>query len=209
MSYPYKLSPEEQRLPQAERIVKDIILNGIKVEKQIYDDGSYGIRDDSHVIRYFPNGKLQTYRPIDGTFILKEESLPDGTFRNWHNNGQIEIEHSVFLKHRREWYENGSLSAEYFPDYTGIMYDKHGKIIYHETETIKDTVVYLAKERVEKKMNEQMNKYAKKVEEANNAVQKFARKLDQKIATKAVNSKAFNDIAMLKAKHEVKKSLGK
>jgi YD repeat-containing protein len=246
MSYPYKLSPEEQRLPQAERIVTETI-DGKQVQKQIYADGSYGIRDGNAIKRFFPDGKKQTYVSPYGAFILRSESLPDGTERKWNWKGQMEWErrsdgtwiswyydnNKLFGEKRsdgteHEWYDNGQMAREKLPDGTERKWDGNGqmvseespdgtrslwtntgRLIYHATKGVSDTFVYLAKERVEKKMNEQMNKYAKKVEEANNAVQKFARKLDQKIATKAVNSKAFNDIAMLKAKHEVKKSLGK
>lgn len=54
----------DNTLPRVEKIVDETI-DGKLVQKQLYADGSYGIRDGSIVERYFPDGKKQTYKKSD------------------------------------------------------------------------------------------------------------------------------------------------
>ena len=90
----------------------------------------------------------------------------------------------------REWYENGAIKSVCSPDGTKIGYNHNNEVIYHATAGKEDTVVYLAKQRVESSREKGM----KQLEDAPRFV--------QKIATKIADSPTFNDIAF---KHAVKK----
>lgn len=101
------------------------LIDGKQVQKQIYADGTYGILENDTVKRYLSNKTIQTYRLSSETkeFILVTEKEPDGTLRQWHDNGQLEY--------------------EVIPNKTTTRYDKTGKIIYHATKGIEDTKKYL------------------------------------------------------------------
>ena len=163
---PRQLSETEQRLPQVEKIVTETI-EGKQVQKQIYADGSYVIRDRNNVTRYFPDGKRQTYEKYYDLFILSREVLPDGTYHSWHGNGQMSSEklpngtyHSWYndgqMKKEklpggteREWYDNGQVQKEKLPDGTEYVYYENGQMaseklsdgaeyVYYENGNLKD-----------------------------------------------------------------------
>lgn len=132
------------KLPQIAQIVEDTI-DGKKVQKRIYIDGSYSLREGNEITRYFKNGRQLTYRPAKGGFILREEKRPDGTKRDWYENGQMEREilpdgtwyhwhKNGQMSHEnlsngicRMWYENGQLEYEYLPDKTKCWWYENGK----------------------------------------------------------------------------------
>ena len=111
-------------LPQIIKTVTETI-EGKQVQKQMYLDDSYGILQDDTLKRYHPNKTVQTYQLSTETkeFILISEKLPDGT--------------------KRQWYDNGQLEYEVLPNNTTTKYDKTGNIIYHATNGIEDTKKYL------------------------------------------------------------------
>jgi len=139
----------EMRLPQVEKIVTETI-DGKEVQKQIYADGSYGIRNGDEIKRYFPDGKEQIYKYTRRGFTIISEELPDGT--------------------ERKWDEYGKKISEKLPDGTEIRYDKRGKVTYHATKGKEDTVIYLAEQRVLEKMEKNKEKLIK----APKVVQKIA-----------------------------------
>ena len=111
----------EMKLPRVERIVTETI-DGKQVQKQIYADGSYGVRDGDSVERYFPDGKRQTYIKSADSFRLSKEVLPGGT---------------------------------------KTYYNDQGKVNYHATKGVEDTVLYLAKKHVAKRRLEKEDKLSK------------------------------------------------
>ena len=82
------------------------------------------------------------------------------------------------------------------PDGTEFKWNPKGNITYHATNGVNDTNIYLAKQRVEKKKEEKLQKLQDKP------------KL-QKAVSKVVSTKAFQNIALKVAERKIKKSLGK
>ncbi len=70
-------------------------INGTKVIKQMYADGSYGIQDDNTgcVKVYYPDGKKQWFLPIDGSYKLTAEEAPDGKMTFAQKDGIVNTEH--------------------------------------------------------------------------------------------------------------------
>ncbi len=184
----------EMKLPQVERIVTETI-DGKKVQKQIYADGSYGVRDGDNVTRYFPDGKEQTYFLESAySFRLSRELLPDGTWRCWHENGQMK-EELLSNGTRRWWYENGQMESEQLPDGTTSSYDSKGKMIYHATKGVEDTDLYVAKKRVAERRMKKEDKLSKGKDERVilPKMSKLSKAIEMKKAIKEVKKKRAAD----------------
>ena len=150
----------EMKLPQVERIVTETI-DGKQVQKQIYADGSYGVRDGDSVKRYFPDGTNQTYIKSADSFRLSTEVLPDGTKRGWYDNGYMRFEKFPDGT-KREWYNNGHMKSENLPDGTRTIYNENRDVIYHATKGVEDTVLYLARKHVAERRLEKEEKLSKR-----------------------------------------------
>jgi len=160
----------EMRLPEIEKTVKETI-EGKEVEKEIYGDGSYGIRNGNEIKRYFPDDKSkeQTYVFLTGYYYLAEEKLSDGTVR--------------------EWFDDGQISHEKLPDGTETKYDFNGEIRYHATDGVEDTKEYRIAQRVKNRKQQVLDKLKDKPK-LQNVIEKVAEnKIFNKIAMAKSNLK--------------------
>ena len=119
-----ELSP--QKLPQAEK-TQIRTIKGDKVQKQTYADGSYGILAHNKVKRYFPDGKQQTYVNKNGDFILETQTLPNGTKREFYENGNLSDEYLPDGT-QRHWYQSGQLQWQTLPNGTYCRWYESGQI---------------------------------------------------------------------------------
>lgn len=215
------MDTKPQTLPKVEKIVTETI-DGKQVQKQMYADGSYGIRNNEIVTRYFDDGKAQTYLLKDNKFILKFENLSDGTKREFYDNGKVRHEqfpdgtkrdwhingnnlHLKVYEHlsdgtERSWYLlNGYKAVEKFPDGTETRYDeKSGKITYHATKGVEDTAKYIALHKVAERQVAKSEKMRQDAEAKG--------KTPEKTVVKKL-SPLQKSIQMAKALKEAKKSL--
>ena len=108
-------------------------INGVKVVKQMYADGSYGIHDDNTgcVKVYYPDGKKMWFVPIDGVYVLTAEEMPDGKMTFAQKDGIVksESEKRDVTKYRRveplDW-DDWPTTEEYtvsFKDYKFTFFD--------------------------------------------------------------------------------------
>lgn len=83
-------------LPQTVRLEPSVI-NGVKVVKQVYADGSYGIQDENTgcVKVYHQDGKKQWFLPVLGAYKLTAEETPDGILSFKQKNGIVETEYET------------------------------------------------------------------------------------------------------------------
>ena len=176
----------EMRLPEIEKTVKETI-EGKEVEKEIYGDGSYGIRNGNEIKRYFPDDKSkeQTYVFLTGYYYLAEEKLSDGTVHRWYSNGLSSLE-KLPDGTVREWFDDGQISHEKLPDGTETKYDFNGEIRYHATDGVEDTKEYRIAQRVKNRKQQVLDKLKDKP------------KL-QNVIEKVAENKIFNKIAMAKS----------
>ena len=88
-------------------------------------------------------------------FQLKRMKTSNGDEFSWNERGQI-----IHEKHpdgtERWWHDNEQMRAETLPDGTKTVYDEEGKIIYHATKGVEDTVVYLAEAHVREKKEKKL-----------------------------------------------------
>ena len=119
-------------LPQTVRLEPSVI-NGVKVVKQVYADGSYGIQDENTgcVKVYYQDGKKQWFLPIDDVYKLTAEEMPDGKMTFAQKDGIVksESEKREVTKYRRveplDW-DSWPTTEEYtvsFKDYKFTFFD--------------------------------------------------------------------------------------
>ena len=137
-------------LPHVEKMVTEEI-GGKQVQKQIYADGSYGIRNGNEIMRYYESGIKQLYKLSDANlFILRQEERPDGSEYKWHDNGQMRSKklpdgsyydyyRSGAMASRKlsdgtehEWYPNGQMKSEKLPGKEKRAWDERGYEICYE-----------------------------------------------------------------------------
>ena len=137
-------------LPRVEKMVTEEV-DGKQVQKQIYDDGSYGIRHGNEIVRYFETGVKQFYKLSDEKlFMLRQEERPDGSEYKWHDNGRMKskkLSDGSFYEYYRseamasrklpdgtehEWYPNGQMKSEKLPGKEKRAWDERGYEICYE-----------------------------------------------------------------------------
>ena len=94
----------------------------------------------------------------------------------------------------RRWYGNGQMAFEKLPGGTKTHYNDQGKVTYHATKGVEDTVLYLAKKHVAKRRLEKEDKLSKGK--------------DERVILPKMN-KLSKAIEMKKAVRKVKKDLGR
>lgn len=88
-------------------------INGkeLSSDKSKADVVDISIRD---AVLNYPDGKIEYYSLSDkGELYLSSEKLPDGTRRDWWDNGNLKCEDAPGGA-KLEWYKNGNQKAEYF-----------------------------------------------------------------------------------------------